>query len=448
MLFALTVILPATACLFAILIHALLAFRVHTRWLVLLLLSALLIFYMADSSYLAAYVPTSFRVWMVLLKQLSAPCVVPLLWLYLNRLRESSYFYVPTLFLTALPTLLVTAGVLLAILAGLDQIEQFYKMQDSMGLKALQFFEGTLVYTYSTWTRIIFRASVSAEILIYLIFLIYVIWSEKYRPVHVYRFLFRGASVSLSELQTWVIIPFLFLLAAKVLFGGHLQTMHPLNTAILSLLHALMIFLFAFLALFGARRTITLRQIGNAFVYNYNWNSRAQVAEENILSLMEVAAPSTLHLMHERIARNLEGLEQAVYERSRDSVAGNLVSTGSESLGEGSLLSRFQHLMVDEQLFLTPGLTLADVAEKLHTNKTYVSKLVNSTYNVGFPELLNTLRVDYAEQYLLMHPEMKQASVAEACGFLSASSFNNIFKRIVGMTPRAWIASHPKNLTV
>lgn len=45
--------------------------------------------------------------------------------------------------------------------------------------------------------------------------------------------------------------------------------------------------------------------------------------------------------------------------------------------------------MQQERLYLQPSLTLSDVAERLHTNKTYVSKMVNQTYKMGFPELLN-----------------------------------------------------------
>ena len=86
--------------------------------------------------------------------------------------------------------------------------------------------------------------------------------------------------------------------------------------------------------------------------------------------------------------------------------------------------------------------TMGDVAERLHSNKTYVSKLVNDTYNLGFPELINTLRVDYAEQYIMSHRNAKQTQIASECGFLSASAFNNTFKRITGMTPKMWIAAH------
>lgn len=113
----------------------------------------------------------------------------------------------------------------------------------------------------------------------------------------------------------------------------------------------------------------------------------------------------------------------------------------SEVTDDDSLLSRFQHLLVDEQLFLRPQLTLPEVADLLHTNKTYLSKLVNDHYKVSFPELINTLRIDYAEQYILNNREARQEEVARACGFLSASSFNNTFKKVAGMPPKQWVTN-------
>ena len=71
--------------------------------------------------------------------------------------------------------------------------------------------------------------------------------------------------------------------------------------------------------------------------------------------------------------------------------------------------------------------------------------MVNSTYNISFPELVNTLRIDYAEDYIANHREARQEDIAKACGFPSASSFNNTFKRITGMPPRIWLATHERH---
>lgn len=66
--------------------------------------------------------------------------------------------------------------------------------------------------------------------------------------------------------------------------------------------------------------------------------------------------------------------------------------------------------------------------------------MVNQYYKLGFPELLNILRVDYAQQYIRSHPNASQEEIARANGFLSASTFNSTFKRISGFTPKVWAA--------
>ena len=116
-----------------------------------------------------------------------------------------------------------------------------------------------------------------------------------------------------------------------------------------------------------------------------------------------------------------------------------------ECWNEDDILGRFQRLMRDEMLFLKPGLSLEDVAEKLDTNKFYISKMVNNTFNMGFPEVVNILRIDYAEQYIINNPDAKQSEIATKCGFLSASTFNTIFKKVTGMTPKMWVAARDRD---
>ena len=108
---------------------------------------------------------------------------------------------------------------------------------------------------------------------------------------------------------------------------------------------------------------------------------------------------------------------------------------------EDSLRIRFEDLIVSEQLFLKQGIRLSDIATMLDTNRTYISRLVNNTYNMSFSDYINTLRIDYAEQYLLHNRDAKQSDIAAACGFPNASAFNNVFKKITGVTPKIWLAT-------
>ena len=115
-----------------------------------------------------------------------------------------------------------------------------------------------------------------------------------------------------------------------------------------------------------------------------------------------------------------------------------------DNVNEGALRRRFEDLVLKKQMFLKQGIRISDIASMLNTNRTYISKLVNNTYNMSFSDFINTLRIDYAKQYLLQHNEAKQSDIATACGFPNASAFNNIFKKATGVTPKIWLATTHK----
>lgn len=109
---------------------------------------------------------------------------------------------------------------------------------------------------------------------------------------------------------------------------------------------------------------------------------------------------------------------------------------------EEKLRIRFEEKIVSDKLFLKQGIRLSDIATMLDTNRTYISRLVNNTYNMSFSDYINTLRIDYAKQYLMNHRDAKQSDIATACGFPNASAFNSIFKKITGVTPKIWMATN------
>lgn len=123
----------------------------------------------------------------------------------------------------------------------------------------------------------------------------------------------------------------------------------------------------------------------------------------------------------------------------------NAAAEAPQAAGPGyhnRLLPRFEQLVLGQQAYLEPGLTIQDVATRLHSNKTYVYRLVRDQYHLAFPDLINRLRTDYARQYILDHPDARQDEVARASGFPDAPAFNRIFQKITGLTPRLWTVAH------
>ena len=66
--------------------------------------------------------------------------------------------------------------------------------------------------------------------------------------------------------------------------------------------------------------------------------------------------------------------------------------------GYDKIMESFRQVMISEQGFLNPSMTIDEISKKLNTNRTYVSKLVNIYYGVPFRDYLNNLRLDYAKQ--------------------------------------------------
>ena len=211
--------------------------------------------------------------------------------------------------------------------------------------------------------------------------------------------------------------------------------MHPVATVLIVLVMSAIIFLFGLFALFGSKESISMDDVRSALRFNYSRESQSRISEEVVLDMVDNLQGQSLTHVISHMVMQTEGEDAP--SASSPSLTSALFGN-NQSWDEGTLVYRFQHLMQDELLFLRQGLTLQDVAERLDSNKTYISKMVNQTYGIGFPEVLNIMRMDYAQQYMSTHADAAQEDIAKASGFQSASSFNSTFKRITGYTPKVW----------
>ncbi len=133
---------------------------------------------------------------------------------------------------------------------------------------------------------------------------------------------------------------------------------------------------------------------------------------------------------------NLRGIFQQIHERRQN----RRIMECDESLSErlldylDSCLNRF---VLKERLFLRPDMSLSFLADKLHTNRTYVSLAVHNLYGVRFREFINVLRVEYSKN-LLKTIRLDLGHVATACGFIYASQFTKTFTEVEGVNPSQW----------
>jgi len=80
-------------------------------------------------------------------------------------------------------------------------------------------------------------------------------------------------------------------------------------------------------------------------------------------------------------------------------------------------------------------LTLKTVAEELNMNYSYVSRYFKKVTGKNFKEYLDYIRVCEAEHKILKK-EKYIYEIAQECGFASVQSFNRVYRRIRGFSPR------------
>ncbi|HIZ27422.1 MAG TPA: helix-turn-helix transcriptional regulator, partial [Candidatus Barnesiella merdipullorum] len=82
---------------------------------------------------------------------------------------------------------------------------------------------------------------------------------------------------------------------------------------------------------------------------------------------------------------------------------------------------------IGSQRYTSPKLTIGDLALELGTNRTYLSAYIKDTYQASFREWIAGLRIEYAKQQMVEHPDLTIAVISEESGFLSLSYFSRIF---------------------
>jgi AraC-like DNA-binding protein len=90
--------------------------------------------------------------------------------------------------------------------------------------------------------------------------------------------------------------------------------------------------------------------------------------------------------------------------------------------------------VVDGGWHLEPRLTIRDVASRMATNETYVSRAVNRGLGVTFNGFINGLRVAHALA-LIREGRQPLLDIAAAAGFNSKATFNRVFRDLAGQTP-------------
>jgi PAS domain S-box-containing protein len=104
------------------------------------------------------------------------------------------------------------------------------------------------------------------------------------------------------------------------------------------------------------------------------------------------------------------------------------------------ILNDLINLLEEEKVFKNQNLTISEFAARLNTNRTYLSQIINDTFNTNFSSLINEYRIREAEQQLLINnKKLTMEAIALECGFSSKSAFYSAFRKKKGKTPTEFL---------
>ena len=96
----------------------------------------------------------------------------------------------------------------------------------------------------------------------------------------------------------------------------------------------------------------------------------------------------------------------------------------------------------EKKYFLKQECTLHNVAKKLKTNTSYLSKIVNNELGKNFNTYINELRINYIIIELKNNSKLRSYSVnaiAIEIGYKRPDAFTRSFKEVTGLTPATYI---------
>ncbi|MCX2745886.1 helix-turn-helix domain-containing protein [Mangrovivirga sp. M17] len=139
-----------------------------------------------------------------------------------------------------------------------------------------------------------------------------------------------------------------------------------------------------------------------------------------------------LTMIHFPALRPLE-----VLEKKPETPTNHLEPDKTEDAKE---IQKLEKIMVEKKPFLDPNLTLDSLSDLLGVHSKKLSMILNQKMGTSFYDFINKARVEEVK-IKIADPENDHLTIlgiALDSGFNSKSSFNAIFKKYTGMTPRQY----------
>ena len=105
---------------------------------------------------------------------------------------------------------------------------------------------------------------------------------------------------------------------------------------------------------------------------------------------------------------------------------------------------KIEALLTNEKAYEDAGLSLTQVAKRLKTNPSIISKVINQGFELNFNDFVNHYRIEAVKEKLKAGEQKIQTllGIAYDCGFNSKATFNRAFKKATGISPKEWMGKN------
>ena len=115
----------------------------------------------------------------------------------------------------------------------------------------------------------------------------------------------------------------------------------------------------------------------------------------------------------------------------------------SKSPIDENLKSQLLKAMEEQQFYLEPELTLSSLAKRLNVAPAQVSTTINGAFGMNFNEFVNQYRIAHFKREIVKqeNKNLTLLGIAYDCGFNSKATFNRVFKKMEGISPKEYLAT-------
>ncbi len=389
--------LPFSVCIVWFVMTMLRGPKNHSNWLSIALMGLLTVCFFCYSAHMAPTVNGARSVVYDIISQFASLAVLPVSCIYIRSLfledsKESPLVYL----LLLLPLIFTTVCLVLVFAMGLDKSASLVTrlQNDTLIFEYLSSREQAFVTLFDKGYKILYSLGLISTYL----YLFIKVGSSKFKFRHIAEFVLGKRSSFLGN----IICLFLFILFALMYFVTMFRAV-------------LMDYISLWTVLFSLAISFS------AFVIGYA--AAVPPLPGNYLNI-------------ERLKHPFDAMREPRTDFIRNLDSGPAADKPSQ--GYDKILDSFNNLMDNEQCFLDPEMNIEEIARRLSTNRTYVSKLVNMYYEMTFRDYLNKKRVDFSKKLLLDDRDAVIDYVATKSGYLSSTQYIRKFKEYEGITPSVW----------